>query len=184
MSQLIIFFIFAVICAGVCAYILTPARALLRPVFILILCTIPLSSLGLYIVLGSYQLPGAPAALETSGPAFDKRQLALTERDILQEMAAAKQAPTAKQFMALADIQTEQGRPESAIDTARQALILYPENEDLQTTLGYSWYIKALKQRIEGKPELSQKSLRKALELSPEQAPFLNDIKQDLNKWN
>lgn len=181
MLDYLIFILLPIICAAV-VYMCLRGGDMSKQTALAILVGFPVLSLGLYLVIGSPFIPAAPAALETSGPAFEKRQLALQERAILSEMAASDNTPPLHLFLKLADIQTERGQPASAIDTLKRAQAIYPENKLIDEAMGYSFYIKGLKHRIDGDEQAARKAFEKAKEKAPEDADYLHELILDMKK--
>ena len=192
MSGLVPIVIIAIICAAVAGYVLAPVcsssrpapgmpskrRDILIPVFIL-----AFGSFGGYLYLGNPYVPSAPAIFETQGPGFEKRQLALEERDIMAEMASARDYPSPEIFIKLSENQSAQGNFDRAILTLERAMNTYPDNKEIQTQTGYLYYIRGLRHKIMGRLPDARRDLSKAMEIVPEDSDIYPEVKSDIEKF-
>lgn len=173
------------VCAAVAGYVLAPSGSghppRRRELFVIGLL-FPIGSLALYVYLGNPYVPASPAALESDGPRFEKRQLALKEREIMADMARSEEYPTPQAFGRLAATQAEQGAIDRALLTLQRARATYPESRGLNLQTGYLYYVRGMKELRRGQPQKAFSDLEAALAVMPEDSEFYKSLKADFKQ--
>ena len=186
MSQIYLLFpLFATLCAGLIFAVLFKSNAQ-KTQAAAIAFIIPAMAVGVYIWIGNPFVPGASALLETTGPNFERRQMALKEQEILSTMAESQTALTPSTYIDLADIQIEQGKTDQAIATLKQAARQFsadpPAQNSINDTLGYAYYIQGLTYKIEEERKKAVKALETARDIAPDQVKYRSDLLKDIKR--
>lgn len=177
--------ILAGMCAAVAGYVLAPdggERRVRRGGLIIPGLLFPIGSLALYVYLGNPYVPSSPAALESDGPRFEKRQLALKERDIMAEMAGFEEYPPPQAFGRLAATQAEQGEVDRALLTLQRARATYPDSRALNLQTGYLYYVRGMKELRRGQAQKAFSDLEAALAVMPKDSEFYKSLKADFQQ--
>ncbi len=146
----------------------------------LLLIFMTLSAMGLYLWHGSPYIPSQPALFETQGVNFEKRALVKKELTLTQDFL--KTPDDIELMLALGNAHLKNGKLDQAIALLSTAHEKDPAHKKVSLKLGAAHYAAALAAVfLEDDKARAQKHFNKALEITPEDAPYreklLNDIK-------
>ena len=112
----------------------SPARILIAA---LLIC-VPVASLGLYAMLGSPQLPGAPYAGRTDIADRDPASVAKSLQQRLRELTEqlAEEPGNVFAWLELGAVLQQQGRPEEAINSLERARSVTQDHPAIRAALG------------------------------------------------
>lgn len=167
------------ICAVVLAFTLHPLMKSNPKQGWRILLAAAIASLGLYLALGSPDLPGSPAAFETSGPRFEQRMAG--RRELIVMEALAGDPDNVKLLLELGTIRIEADHPEEALEVLTHARKLAPKDNRIAESMGAAYFKLALFYKMQPRPEaqkLSKLNLDKALAITPKSSTLYNELKK------
>lgn len=104
-----------------------------RAAAVLALLVVPLTGAGLYLALGSPDIPGAPLAARLSGPA-DRNDVAILVRKVEEHLA--RNPNDGRGYEVIAPIYLRLGRPDDAARAYVQAIRVLGPSAERQSALG------------------------------------------------
>lgn len=169
----------ALLCAATLAFALHPVMKLTPKTGWRVLIACALLALGLYLSLGSPDLPSAPALFETEGPRYDQRMA--SRRELIVMEALAGQPDNIKLLLELGTIRIEADHPEEALEALTQARKLAPKDPRIAEAMGAAYFKLAIFYKMQPRAEarkLSKLNLDKALSITPKSSSLYNELKK------
>lgn len=170
----------ALICSACTLYLIAPVAATHKRVCYLLICLLPCLALGIHLMIGSSGLPSQPAMFDTDPARIDARRAVTEELEAMRDLSVDPENVTL--MMRLAGIRIGQGKFDEAITLLESGAEKFPDNQDIKLQLGAAYFAKGLLLAETGQKEQSVQTLQKALEKTPENAPFLDVLKKILEK--
>lgn len=165
---MILMIILAVFAAIILAFALHPLMKKNSKLAWRVIALCAVISVGTYLVIGSPDIPSAPALFEKSGPRNDQRLL--QRRELLVMEALAADPDNVRMLLELGTIRINENRGEDALDVLQRARTLAPNNPDIAEAIGAAHYSIARLYAIQPRQEAQQKArehLEKALQITP-----------------
>lgn len=178
---MILMILLALICAICLAYALHPVMtAPERRVGMIALGISVLGALGLYITVGSPDIPTAPAIFEKDGPRHEQRLASQRELVLLEALSGAPDHVPL--LLELGTVRIQAGHAQDAFEVLDHAHKLAPGNADIREALGAAHYATALNYAMQPRKDARAMAIRhfeKALSLTPPAAEFYPRLKKD-----
>lgn len=144
---------------------------------------IVIGSLGLYLAIGSPDLPSASAAFETDPKRAQQRLLI----DVIQtsELMLAGEPDNVRLLLVLADAESRLGRTAQSIGYLEHIVEIAPNHIEARTMLGALLFGTGMIMRSEGVPEPEIKAVwQRAFEVAPKDVPYRKTIQRNLETFD
>lgn len=171
----------ALICAASLAYVLHPLmKGPEQRKGMMVLGLTVLTALGLYIAIGSPDVPTSPAIFEKAGPRFEQRLASQRELVLLEALSGAPDHVPL--LLELGTVRIQAGHPQDAFEVLDHAHKLDPDNADIREALGAAHYAIALNYALQPRKDARAMAIahfEKALAITPASAEFYARLKND-----